>query len=90
MYGYSARAITCSVVRKDAPLTIARFAVSCSLRNPSTRDHSATYGDGAYCACSATSFATAFAAEMRLRSSSICRSSSVRFSSRRFTARQRP
>src|SRR5262249_35079966 len=49
---------------------------------PWTRDHSATYGDGAYCACNATSFSTAFTAEIRLRSSSICRRSSVRFSSR--------
>ena len=33
--------------------------VSCSLRKPSTRAQRATYGDGAYCACSATSARTA-------------------------------
>ena len=41
----------------DRAATSAR--VSCSLRNPSSRDQSATYGDGAYCACSATSRSTA-------------------------------
>ena len=57
-YGKLGADITWSVVRSDAALTIepaTSARVSCSLRKPSTRDQSATYGDGAYCACSATS-----------------------------------
>ena len=38
---------------------------------------------GRYCACSATSFVTTLRGESRFRSSSNCRRSSVRFSSRR-------
>ena len=60
--GYSRAPITCSVVRSDPAFTTEApesALVSCSLRNPSIRAHSATYGEGAYCACSATSFSTA-------------------------------
>ena len=83
--GYSRALITWSVVRIEPALTTeppTSAFVSCSLRKPSSRDQSATYGEGAYCACSATSFSTALTTDKRLRSTSNWRASSVRFSSR--------
>ena len=83
--GYPDALITCSVVRIDPAFTtepsVSAF-VSCCLRKPSSRAQSATYGDGAYCACNPTSRSTAFTTDSRFRSRSSCRASSVRFNSR--------
>src|SRR5712691_7731924 len=75
----------CSVMRKREDLTTVRSSsarVNCSLRKPVTRDQSAMYGDGAYCACSAQSRSTARDTISLCGVRSICRSSNARLSSR--------
>src|SRR5437660_382506 len=75
----------CSVMRKRVDLTTlccSSARVSCGLRKPSSRDHSARYGDGGHCAWIAQSLSTACWTPSLRRSSRSWRASSARLSSR--------
>src|SRR5262245_1275635 len=68
-----------SVARTTCRRSTARM--SCSRRNPFSRDHSPMYGDGGHCACSAPTRSMARGTESLARRSRSWRARSARFSS---------